>query len=79
MEILYFTVTAVILYVVSDMLVNQIEKMRGERMKNRSLVFFAIIMILAVTSFNLIEHFIKKDAPDQSNSEPVISEQIRRD
>ena len=56
MEFVYFTITAILLYVVSDSLVNKIEKMRGERMKNRSLVFFVIILVLAMASFKLIEY-----------------------
>ena len=56
MEFVYFTITAILLYVVSDSLVNKIEKMRGERMKNRSLVFFAIILVLAMVTFKLIEY-----------------------
>ena len=55
MQIVYFTVTAILLYVFSDWLVRKIEEKRGEPLPNRSVVFFVIIMVLAVGSFKLIE------------------------
>ena len=57
MEMLYYTVAAIFLYVVSDWLLNQIENRRGERFENRSLIFFAIILVLSVALFNLIQYF----------------------
>jgi len=38
-EISYFTLAAVLLYFVSDWILNQIEKSKGERLPNRSFVF----------------------------------------
>ncbi|MCP3688791.1 MAG: hypothetical protein GY784_10290 [Gammaproteobacteria bacterium] len=55
MQFVYFTITAVLLYVFSDWLLRQIEAKRGKPLPNRSLVFFVIIMALAVGSFKLIE------------------------
>ena len=55
MEMLYYTLAAISLYVVSDWILNQIEIRRGERFENRSLVFFLIILVLAVAVFNLIQ------------------------
>ncbi len=57
MEMLYYTVAAIFLYLVSDWILNQIENRRGERYENRSLVFFAIILVLSVALFNLIQYF----------------------
>ncbi len=57
MEMLYYTVAAIFLYLVSDWILNQIENRRGERFENRSLVFFAIILVLSVALFNLVQHF----------------------
>lgn len=57
MELVYFTLVAVALYVVSDRIVNLIERRRGERLEHRSLVFFAIIFVLSVLSFNVIQRF----------------------
>jgi len=55
MQIIYFTVTAIILYVFSDWLLKRIEAARGKTLENRSLIFFVIIMVLAVGSFKIIE------------------------
>ncbi|MCP4493602.1 MAG: hypothetical protein GY820_40815 [Gammaproteobacteria bacterium] len=55
MQFVYFTITAVLLYVFSDWLLRQIETKRGKPLPNRSLVFFVIIMVLTVGSFKLIE------------------------
>lgn len=55
MAYLYYTITAVILYLVSDWILNLIERRVGKRLEYRSLVFFVIIAVLAVSSFSLIE------------------------
>lgn len=55
MEMIYYTVAAVLLYLVSDWILNRIEIRRGERLEHRSLIFFAIILVLAVAVFNLIQ------------------------
>ncbi len=57
---IYFTLTAIILYVVSDWILNQIEIKQGKRLKNRSIIFFLIIITLAVISFSIIQEVYKK-------------------
>ena len=54
MEIVYFTLTAVALYLVSDWALRRMEAFAGRRFEHRSLVFFSIILGLALTSFALI-------------------------
>lgn len=56
MVYVYYTIAAIILYVGSDWILNRIEMSRGERFKNRSLIFFVIILVLAVGSFRIIEY-----------------------
>ena len=68
MEMFYYTVAAIFLYVVSDWILNQIETRRGERFENRSLLFFAIILVLSVLLFNLI----KQIQPDPVPSAPTV-------
>lgn len=53
-EILYFTAVAVGLYFLSDWLLDRIEIARGKRFEYRQLVFFAIILVLALASFQLM-------------------------
>ncbi len=58
MEIVWFTIIAISLYVFSDRLLDFIERRRGKRFgENRPLVFFAIITPLALATFWFIRAF----------------------
>lgn len=54
MEIVYFTVVAAVLYLVSDWTLQRMEIAAGRRFEHRSLVFFALLLALALASFYLI-------------------------
>jgi len=54
MEAVYFTLTAIALYVVSDWILDRIEAAAGKRLEHRTLIFFAIILTLALVTFALI-------------------------
>lgn len=54
MDIIYFTVAGILLYVVSDRLLDWIEVRRGERFEHRTLLFFGIFLALALGVFELI-------------------------
>jgi predicted membrane channel-forming protein YqfA (hemolysin III family) len=54
MEIIYFTLVAAILYVAADWILKRMETATGKRFEKRSLIFFVILMTMAVTSFALI-------------------------
>lgn len=58
MEIILFTVVAVVLYFLSDWMIQRIEIAAGRRLKHRTLLFFAVITILAVSSFSLIRSYL---------------------
>ena len=51
MDIVYFTVVAIALYVAADLLLDWLERRRGTRFENRQVVFFAIILPLALLAF----------------------------
>ena len=53
-----YTAAGLILYFLSDWILNQIEVRRGQRFANRSVVFFVIILTLAVVAFNVIDYFM---------------------
>ena len=55
MEILYFTAVAAILYLLSDWILNRIEVAAGKRLEQRTLIFFFILLTLALVSFSLIQ------------------------
>lgn len=57
MSIIYFTLVAIALYLVSDWLLDQIERRAGKRFEHRSLIFFAILLTLALTTFSLIQQY----------------------
>ena len=67
MEMLYYTIAAIFLYMVSDWILNQIEIRRGQRFDNRSLIFFAIILVLSVALFSLIQQI----QPDRGPTAPA--------
>jgi hypothetical protein len=54
MQIVYFTLIAIGLYFLADWILNTIEKARGARFGQRQLVFFAIILALALATFQLM-------------------------
>ena len=56
MEALYLLVAGILLYVISDWILDRIEIGVGRRLKQRSVVFFAILLVLALASFALIQH-----------------------
>lgn len=55
MEFIYYTLAGLILYVLSDWILRKVEQMRGETFEQRTLIFFVIILVLALTSFKAIE------------------------
>ena len=60
MQFVYYTFAALVLYLLSDWLLVKIEKYRGQAFAQRSLVFFAIILVLAVSSFRIIELLVNQ-------------------
>ena len=60
MEAIYFTLVAIVLYLFSDWVLVRIEVAIGKRLEHRSLIFFAILMALALTSFWLIRVYTGK-------------------
>lgn len=53
MEIIYYTLMGIGLYLASDWILDRVEVARGERFKNRSIIFFVIVLSLAFISFSL--------------------------
>jgi hypothetical protein len=57
-EIIQFTIVAVACYWLSDRLLDLVERRRGERFQHRSLIFFAILLVLAMSSFYLMRRIL---------------------
>lgn len=60
MEILIFTLNAILVYLLSDWLVRQIEARRGSAIKQRQVLFFIIFLVLALGSFQLLNMIFGK-------------------
>ena len=56
LDLVAYTVAGLVLYFVSDWILDQIEIRRGERFESRSLIFFGIILVLALGLFQLIQY-----------------------
>jgi hypothetical protein len=57
MEMLLFTALAVILYLVADRALNALEVRAGRRFEYRSLIFFVILLALAIAVFSAVQRF----------------------
>lgn len=54
MEAVYFTLAAIVLYFVSDRILERIEVARGAHFEHRSLVFFGILLGFSLIGFAVI-------------------------
>ncbi len=57
-EALVFLAVAVVLYWVSDQILLRIEAARGARLESRTLIFFGILLTLALASFWALERLL---------------------
>lgn len=54
MEIVYLTVAAIALYVVSDRILDAMERRAGRRFEQRSMIFFGLMLVLSLITFAVI-------------------------
>ena len=57
MSAIYFTLAGIILYLVADWLLRQMEQRAGRRFGHRTLIFFGLLLGLALASFGVIRRF----------------------
>jgi hypothetical protein len=57
MQILLFTLLAVVLYVAADRMLDACERRAGRRFEYRSAYFFVILLVLAVIAFSAVQRF----------------------
>jgi len=55
LEIVLFTLNAVVIYFVADWIVRMIETRRGVVLKQRQAVFFVIFLVLALVTFQILQ------------------------
>ncbi len=54
MEILIFTLNAIVIYLLADWIVRVLERRKGEVLKQRQVVFFVIFLAMALVSFEVL-------------------------
>lgn len=57
MEVVYFTLVGIALYLASDWVLERIEISAGRRLEHRMLIFFALLLTLTLVSFSLIRWY----------------------
>jgi len=55
MEIVVFTLNAIVVYLVADWIIRAMERKKGSAIKNRQVIFFVIFLSLALISFNVLK------------------------
>ncbi len=55
MEIVVFTLNAIVVYLVADWIIRAMERKKGAALKNRQVIFFVIFLSLALISFNVLK------------------------
>lgn len=76
MELIYYTIAAIVLYGISDFILNRIEIKIGKRLPNRSFVFLIIIMTLSIGSFKLLQAILVPLDSKQLESKQLESKQM---
>jgi hypothetical protein len=61
MQMILFTVVGIVLYFAADRVLNALEVRAGRRFEYRSLIFFAILLPLALLTFALLQRFAPGD------------------
>lgn len=58
MQSIYFTLTAIALYVMAARALDVLEQRAGRRFEHRSLIFFGILLALALATFAVIRRLV---------------------
>ena len=61
MELIVFTVVGIGLYLICDRLLIAIEKLHGEPLPQRNIVFFVMILVLSLSSFSILRLLFSAD------------------
>lgn len=72
MEIILFTVVGIVLYLACDRLLQALEKMHGEPLPGRNIVFFVLIMTLSLSAFSVLRTFL---APEEGAQDDYQEQQ----
>ncbi len=67
MEIVLFTGVGIVLYSVTGQLLSMLERMHGEPLPQRNIIFFVIIMVLALPTFSIMDGLTGTDESAQND------------
>jgi hypothetical protein len=69
-EIILFTGVGIVLYLVCDRLLSLLEKMHGEPLPARNVIFFGLILTLSLSTFGLMRILLHPgESPQNDNQE----------
>lgn len=54
MEIIVFTLNAILIYLLADWVIRTVEQRKGVVLQHRQVIFFVVFLSLALISFNLL-------------------------
>ncbi len=57
-ETISYTIAAILLYMISDKLLQRLELNAGRRFQHRNIIFFFILAFLSVTSFSIFQYIL---------------------
>jgi NhaP-type Na+/H+ or K+/H+ antiporter len=58
MQIVILLIVGIVLYMGSDWVLKAIEKRRGRRFEQRSLIFFGILLVSAMITFSALQSYL---------------------
>jgi len=64
-QIILFTAVGIVLYVVTGQLLTMLEKMHGNPLPQRNIIFFVIILALSLPTFSLMRSLFGSDEGPQ--------------
>lgn len=67
MEIVIFTAVGIALYLISDRLLTALEKLHGEPLPQRNIIFFVLILVLSLSTFSVLNGYFGGDEGPQDN------------
>lgn len=58
MDVVYFTITAIVLYVAADYILDRVERAIGRRLQYRSVIFFFLLAGMATAAFAVLDKYL---------------------
>ena len=69
MEIVLFTGVGMALYLVTGQLLNALERLHGEPLPQRNIIFFVIIVALSLPTFSVMRSLTDTEQSPQNNNQ----------